>query len=123
MTASNIASPKTAEMVFLGAAIIAVAVADVLLKKAAMNGGLEGALRSPYLWGAIALYLFQIGFFTYAFVVGWKLSVVGALQTALYALIVVASGVLLYRESLSPQQLVGILLAIVGVVLINWDSS
>jgi drug/metabolite transporter (DMT)-like permease len=31
-----------------------------------------------------------------------------------------AAGVLVYRESLSPLQVAGILLAIGGVVLINW---
>jgi multidrug transporter EmrE-like cation transporter len=121
MSASNLATPKLAEMVLLGAAIIAVAVADVLLKKAAAHGSLEHAIRSPYLWGAIGLYLFQIGFFTYAFVSGWKLSLVGALQTALYALIVLAAGVLLYRESLTHTQVVGILLTVSGVMLINWE--
>jgi drug/metabolite transporter (DMT)-like permease len=100
--------------------VLAVAVADILLKKAASHGSLSRALLSPWMAVAIGLYLFQIGFFTYAFMAGWKLSVIGALQTALYALVVLVAGVLLYRESLSPVQVAGILLAIGGVVLINW---
>ena len=95
------------------------AVADVLLKRAAVGGNFEQALRSPFLWSAIALYLFQIVFFLYAFVAGWKLSAIGVLQTALYALIVLAAGVLLYRETLTPGQLLGTVLAIGGVVLIT----
>ena len=51
---------------------------------------------------------------------GLAVSSIGALQTALYALIVLAAGVLLYRETVTPVQLVGILLAVGGVVLINW---
>ena len=46
----------------------------------------------------------------------------GALQTALYALIVLAAGVLLYHESLTRLQVIGILLAFGGVVLINWPG-
>lgn len=100
--------------------MIAVAVADVLLKKATVHGSVEQTICSPWLWGAVGLYLLQIGFFTYAFVSGWPLSHVGALQTALYAVIVLAAGILLYRETVTPVQLVGMLLAIGGVVLINW---
>jgi drug/metabolite transporter (DMT)-like permease len=120
MLTGNLATSKLAQFVVIGTAVMAVAVADVLLKKATMNGTVEHALRSPWLWGAVGLYLLQIGFFTYAFVAGWPLSHIGTLQTALYALIVLASGVLLYRETVTPVQVAGMLLAVIGVVLINW---
>jgi len=113
------AVPKLAQGTIIILAVIAVAVADILLKKAAAQGSIFQAIRSPWMAGAIGLYLFQIGFFTYAFIAGWKLSIIGALQTALYALIVLAAGVLVYRETLSPIQVAGILLALGGVVLIN----
>jgi drug/metabolite transporter (DMT)-like permease len=112
--------PKLSQLTIIILAVIAVAVADVLLKKVADHGSLVHAVRSPWFWGAIGLYLFQIGFFTYAFISGWKLSIIGALQTALYALIVLAAGVLIYKENLSPLQIIGIVLAISGVVMINW---
>ena len=117
---SSLALPKATQLIIICLAVLAVAVADVLLKKAAVPGNLTHAVRSPWLWGAVGLYLVQIGLFTYAFIAGWKLSLIGALQTALYALVVLAAGVLLYRESLTPAQVVGMLLAIGGVVLINW---
>ena len=120
MVTSSAAISRLAQLAFIGVAVIAVAVADVLLKKATMNGSVEHALRSPWLWGAVGLYLLQIGFFTYAFVAGWPLSHVGALQTTLYALIVFGAGVLLYRETVTLVQLAGILLAVVGVVLMSW---
>ena len=120
MLASNLTTSKLTQFALIGAAVIAVAIADVLLKKATVNGSVEHALRSPWLWGAVGLYLLQIGFFTYAFVSGWQLSHIGALQTALYALIVLAAGVLLYRETVTPLQVAGMLLAVIGVVLINW---
>ena len=120
MLTSNLVTSKLTQLTLISAAVIAVAVADVLLKKATAHGNLEQAIRSPWLWGAVGLYLLQIGFFTYAFVLGWQLSHIGALQSALYALIVLAAGVLLYRETLTPVQIVGMVLAIGGVVLINW---
>jgi multidrug transporter EmrE-like cation transporter len=111
---------RPAQWLLVGLAVVAVAVADVLLKKATANNDLGAALRSPWFWGAVGLYLLQIAFFTYAFVSGWKLSVLGALQTALYAVIVLVAGVVFYRETLTPAQFVGVALALGGVALINW---
>jgi drug/metabolite transporter (DMT)-like permease len=120
MNAQYILVSKLTQGSFIIMAVIAVAVADVLLKRASALDNLRAALSSPWLFCAIALYLFQIGFFIFAFHAGWKLSIIGALQTALYALIVLAAGVLLYHESLTRMQVVGILLAFGGVLLINW---
>jgi drug/metabolite transporter (DMT)-like permease len=72
------------------------------------------------MYWAIVLYLLQIILFAIAFLSGWKLSLIGALQTALYAIIVLAAGVLLYNESLTHLQVAGSLLAFGGVVLMNW---
>jgi drug/metabolite transporter (DMT)-like permease len=122
MTTGSLDVPKIAQGFVIVMAVIAVAVADVLLKKAALQGSLGAALRSPWLLFAVGLYLLQVGFFIFAFISGWKLSVIGALQTALYALIVLAAGVLLYHEDLTRLQVIGILLALGGVVLINWPE-
>jgi len=122
MDTSSLVVPKMVQGIVIALAVMAVAVADVLLKKAAAQGSLGYALRSPWLLCAVGLYLFQIGFFTIAFIAGWKLSIIGALQTAFYALIVLASGVLLYHESVTRLQLIGALLAFGGVVLINWKQ-
>jgi drug/metabolite transporter (DMT)-like permease len=121
MITNNFLSPKLAQGLVIILAVMAVAVADVMLKKAAAHGDLRAALSSPWLVCAIGLYLFQIGFFIVAFHAGWKLSIIGALQTALYALIVLGAGVVLYNESLTRLQIAGILLAFGGVVLINWQ--
>ena len=43
------------------------------------------------------------------------------LANALYAGIVLVPGVLLYNESLTHLQLTGVVLAIGGVILINWQ--
>lgn len=100
-------------------AVSAVAIADVFLKKAAVTGNMIATLKSPWMVGAIALYLFQIFFFTYVFVMGVRLVNVGILQTVLYAAIVLASGVLLFGETLTTLQVVGVVAAVGGVILMN----
>jgi len=119
MTTLNFEMPKLMQALVVILAVVAVAVADVLLKKAAAQGNLKDALSSPWLLGAVILYFIQIGLFIIAFVADWKLSIIGALQTAFYALIVLAAGVLLYNESLTRMQVIRILMTIGGVVLIN----
>jgi drug/metabolite transporter (DMT)-like permease len=119
MNIENFVVPKLAHGMLLLLAVSAVAVADVMLKKAAAQGSLENALSSPWLFFAIGLYFLQILFFTIAFIAGWKLSIIGALQTALYGLIVLIAGVFIYHESLTHLQVIGMLLAIGGVVMIN----
>jgi drug/metabolite transporter (DMT)-like permease len=100
-------------------AVAAVAVADVCLKRAALPGSLAHALRSPWTLAAIALYLLQVALFVIVFVNGWKLSVVGLAQTALYAVVTLGAGVLLFGEVLSLRQTLGLAFAAVGVLLLS----
>lgn len=106
-------------LTLLGLAMVAVAVADVFLKRAAETGDLQATLRSPWMVGAVLLYLFQIGVFTFAFLAGWKLSLIGALQIGLYACIVVGAGLLMFGETLSLRQMVGLGLAVGGIILVS----
>lgn len=115
--------PKLLQILFIILAVIAVAVADAFLKKASDEGSLHRAFQSPWMMGAVLLYLFQILFFTYMFVAGWELSVVGSLQTVFYALVVLLAGIFIFRETLTLVQGVGILLAIGGIILINLPGS
>jgi drug/metabolite transporter (DMT)-like permease len=102
-------------------AVTSVAVADIFLKKATVDGSWLLALKSPWLAGAVLLYLYQILFFAHVFITGGELSFVGSLQTVLYALIVVGAGVFVFQEKLSGLQTLGILLAVGGAVLIHFD--
>lgn len=115
--------PKLIQIGLIILAVIAVAVADACLKKASDEGSLSRAFQSPWMIGAILLYLFQILFFTYMFVAGWELSLVGSLQTVFYALVVLSAGVFMFRETLTLVQGAGILLAVGGVILINLPSG
>ncbi len=103
-------------------AVISVAVGDVVLKRAAVEGSWLLALKSPWLLVAGGLYLAQILIFTHFFMAGWHLSLVGSLQTAFYALVVVGAGIFIYRESLTAVQWTGVVLALAGAVLINFES-
>lgn len=102
-------------------AVVAVAIGDVFLKKAALTGGLLQALTSPWMIAATLLYLFQILFFTYAFVAGWPLTVLCNMQTALYSLVILGAGLLHFNESLSLAQGFGVALAFAGIILMNFD--
>ncbi len=99
-------------------AVSSVAVADIFLKKTQALGSMERALSSPWLVAAVALYLFQIIFFTYLFISGARLTHVGILQTVFYALIVLFAGVFLFGETLTPVQTAGVVLALLGVILL-----
>lgn len=112
---------KGMHLALLVGAVISVAVADACLKKAASQGGLLQALTSPWMIGAVLLYLFQLLFFTYVFVSGWQLSIVGSLQTVLYALVVLGASIVLFQETLTRTQVVGAVLAVAGAVLINLE--
>lgn len=57
------AMPKLLHLLFIVAAVTAVAIADVCLKKAAADGSWLLTLKSPWMVGAVLLYLFQIIFF------------------------------------------------------------
>lgn len=103
-------------------AVAAVAVGDVFLKKASLAGDFTRAVGSPWMLFAVVLYLYQILFFTYVFVAGWRLSIVGMLQTVLYALIVLGAGVFYFKESLSAAQGLGMGLAFAGVLLMNLEA-
>ncbi len=115
--------PKLLQILFIILVVVAVAIADACLKKASDAGSLHRAFQSPWMMGAILLYLFQILFFTHMFVAGWELSLVGSLQTVFYALVVLLAGVFMFRETLTLVQGVGIMLSIGGVILINLPSG
>ncbi len=111
---------KLLEILLIVIAVSAVAVADVFTKKIAHNtASFSTAIKNPLILGVIALYLIQIVIFLYVFVKKAELGIVGIIQTALYAVIVIGSGVLFFNEEISLLQGIGMVIAIVGVVLMN----
>jgi drug/metabolite transporter (DMT)-like permease len=117
---NSAAITKPFQWIVILAAVISVAIADILLKKAASHSNLLDALRSPWFAGAAGLYMLQVCFFMYAFIAGWNLTNIGILQTALYAIIVLTAGVFFYNETFTRFQWAGIFIAMSGVLMINW---
>jgi drug/metabolite transporter (DMT)-like permease len=108
------------QTVLLISAVSALAIADVILKKAQATGSIIKAITSPWMLGVIILYLFQIFIFTYLFVSGAKLIPVGIIQTVLYAIIILLAGIFIYGETLSGIQMAGVILSLLGVFLLNF---
>jgi len=111
---------KLAQIGIIVIAVISVAVADVLTKKIAFSvTSFATALRNPLLLIVVALYLVQIALFLYVFVKKAELGTVGIIQTALFAVIVVGSGLIFFGEQMTVTKAIGMLLALVGVALIS----
>lgn len=113
---------KYFQIILIVLAVAAVAVGDVFLKQASLQGDFERAVKSPWMAGAVTLYAYQIIFFTYVFVAGWQLSIVGILQTVLYTLIVLAAGVFYFKEALTVGQCIGATMAFVGVIFMSLET-
>jgi len=60
MNTSSVELSKLAQILIILVAVVAVGVADILLKRATAQGGLVTALSSPWFFLAIGLYLLQI---------------------------------------------------------------
>ncbi len=100
--------------------VASVAAADVLIKKVfAPRTSFWIDIRNPWMIGVIILYLAQILNFAYVFDKKAELGIVGIIQTALYAIIVIGSGILFFHEKVTLVQTIGMGLAIAGVICMN----
>jgi drug/metabolite transporter (DMT)-like permease len=107
--------------VILIVSVLAVAIADDCIKKAGGSvHALSGIFVNPWFLLAIGLYLIQVIGFGYLFFMGVKLSSVGIIQTVLYALVVILSGAVIFSESISSLQIIGMVCAVGGVILMNF---
>ena len=101
-------------------AALAVGLADVITKENAFKvDSLVAAIKNPLTIVVILLYCAQILIFSFLFVKKAELGIVGIMQTALYAVIVIASGILFFHEKITLLHMIGVGLAILGVVFIN----
>jgi len=99
---------------------ISVAVADTLIKRAAVSSlSLSAALAHPLVLLALALYGLQILLCAYVFVQHWDLSTVGLAQMVVYAATVIVGGLLLFQERLTLAHGVGLALALIAALLMN----
>ncbi len=115
--------PKFIQLALIIFAVTSVAIGDVFIKKAAHTGSLSAAFTNKWMLLGVLCYLIQIALFTWMFVKGWDLSIIGSLQTVFYAAVVLSFGIFWFGESLTVMQYVGVALAFIGVMMINWFAA
>jgi len=102
----------------IAAAALSVAVADLLIKRAASGASrVSDAVIHPITVAAVGLYTVQVVLFAYVFVHRWQLGMVALLQMAVYAAACVLMGRIWFDERVTPAQGFGMLLAFCGAVL------
>lgn len=85
------------------------------------NTGIIGEV-SKMNWSSYALGISVVGLevgFIYAYKAGWQISTTSIVQSAVLTVILIFIGVLFYKESLSWNKIVGIVICIIGLVFIN----
>jgi drug/metabolite transporter (DMT)-like permease len=107
-------------LILLAVSAVLIAVGDAFLKKAGVAGSFHGALRSPWFYGALWLYLLQILTVVYIFFRNVPLGVVGTGLTFVYAVVMVFIGYYFFEEKFTLMQLSGAILGIAGVVLMTY---
>ncbi|MBQ3279509.1 MAG: EamA family transporter [Clostridia bacterium] len=73
---------------------------------------------SPVVLGIVIVGL-EVGFI-YAFRAGWQVSITQIVTSAMVAVILIFVGHLLYREAITWNKIVGIIVCLAGLVLINY---
>jgi hypothetical protein len=105
--------------VFLSAAFIILA--DALIKQVSVQGNFWVAFINPWMIVAYAFYFLQILLAILVFVNKGELAIYTILFIVFYSLFGVMIGVLYFKESLSLFQTVGIGLAILAAIFLNWQ--
>lgn len=73
-------------------------------------------------WAPFALGISIVGLevgFIYAYKVGWQVSTASIVQSAFLAVVLLLVGFFLYRESLSLNKIIGMIICLVGLYFIN----
>ncbi len=89
---------------------------------ATAQGKTLGESFSRLNWTSLVLGLAIVGLetgFIYLYRAGWKVSVGPLVANTLVALVMVGVGALLFKESVSVKQMIGIALCLGGLVLVN----
>ena len=73
-------------------------------------------------WAPFALGLVIVGLevgFIYAYKAGWQVSTASLVQSAFLAVTLIAVGLLLYREAITVNKVIGIVICLIGLFFIN----
>jgi drug/metabolite transporter (DMT)-like permease len=101
---------------------IALVVCLALLPAFPLTAKLADSIRQLN-WTTIALSFAIVGIelgFLLAYRAGWRISEMSLVSTLFVVLALVPIGLLFFKEKLSPVNLAGILICIVGLVMVNW---
>lgn len=98
------------------------AVASLILYYALNKGGniwqeYQKTNWAPFLLGVVVVGL-EVGFI-YAYKAGWPVSTAQIVQAAVLAVILIFVGYLLYKEAITWNKLLGIVVCLIGLGLIN----
>jgi uncharacterized membrane protein len=102
--------------------VVAAIATLLLLPLFPMQGALGDELRKVN-WASVGLGAVIVGLelgFLLAYRAGWNISLASLVANTTVALLLIPAGLLLFKEQLSPVNIVGIVLAIAGLVLVNW---
>jgi len=72
----------------------------------------------PFVFGVVLVGL-EVGWI-YAYRAGWQISTAQIVQSAFLAVALIIVGTLLYKESLSWNKIVGVVICLIGLVFINY---
>jgi len=109
-------------LVSLAATYIVAATATLLLLPLFPLQGALGAELRKVNWSSFALGGVIVGLelgFLLAYRAGWNLNLASLVANTAVAVLLIPFGLLLFKEQLSPLNMLGVILAIAGLVLVN----
>lgn len=104
---------------YFAAGLICIALLPVFPLKEGLREGVR-----QLNWTTIALAFTLVGLeigFLLAYRAGWTISLAGLFSNSAVAVMLLPVGYLLFRDRLSGLNMLGVLVAIVGLVLMNWN--
>ena len=98
-------------------AIVSLVLYFILNKKTNLLGEYRQVNWAPFVLG-VAIVGLEVGYI-YAFKAGWPISTAQIVQAAILAIILIAVGYFLYKETITWNKIVGIIVCLVGLGLMN----
>jgi uncharacterized membrane protein len=104
--------------------LAAAAICLALLPVFPLQGGWRESLKQLN-WTSLVLALAIVGLevgFLLAYRSGWDISLAALVSNTTVALILLPIGLQFFNEKLTPVNIVGVLVTLVGLVLVNWKK-
>jgi drug/metabolite transporter (DMT)-like permease len=87
-----------------------------------IEGGLVESLKKVN-WASIALAFSLVGLevgFLLVYRSGWKISLAAVITNVAAAMILIPVGIWIFHEKVTPINLIGVIVCILGLILVNW---